>query len=223
LVVLLIAISQITNLLFLRIFGRLSDKFSNKSVLGVCCPLYLFCVVFWPFTTLPESYVLTFPLLIIIHIFLGIATAGTVLSINNISLKLAPEGKGNVFIAITTIFTSISLGIAPIVGGLLIEFFELSELSWTIVWNSPEFYFSIQTLNFRGIDFLFILAFILGFFSLHRLAIIKEQGEVKNKVVLRELFLEIGKSMKNLSIVGGFRSIFLNPFHIKIGNFQGKR
>ncbi|PIP14010.1 MAG: MFS transporter, partial [bacterium (Candidatus Stahlbacteria) CG23_combo_of_CG06-09_8_20_14_all_40_9] len=77
-------LSQLTNLAFLRIWGRFSDRFSNKSVLGVNGPLFMMCILAWTFTTLPGKYILTIPLLVVIHIFMGISTAGVTLASGNI-------------------------------------------------------------------------------------------------------------------------------------------
>ncbi|MFW9998705.1 MAG: MFS transporter [Candidatus Hodarchaeota archaeon] len=195
LVICLIAISQIVNLIFLQLWGHLSDRFSNKSVLNVSCPLFLFCILAWVFTSLPGFYWFTMPLLILIHIFTGISLAGTTLALSNISLKLAPKGKANWYLAVTTLFTSIPLGIAPIIGGLCANYFELSEFYWTLNWNSPNNSGSIQILNLQGMDFFFIIALILGIFALHRLALVKEKGEVNNKIIRNEFLLEIRKSM----------------------------
>jgi len=60
-------ISQITNILFLRLWGGFADRFSNKSVLGVSGPLFVVSFLIWPFTTMPEKYFLTIPLLVVIH------------------------------------------------------------------------------------------------------------------------------------------------------------
>ncbi|HJO65659.1 MAG TPA: hypothetical protein QF469_09985, partial [Sphingomonas sanguinis] len=44
-VLLLSVASQIANILALRLWGRLSDKFANKSVLAVCAPAYILAIV----------------------------------------------------------------------------------------------------------------------------------------------------------------------------------
>jgi hypothetical protein len=41
-VLVLSVVSQIANLLALRLWGTLSDRFANKSVLAVCAPVYVF-------------------------------------------------------------------------------------------------------------------------------------------------------------------------------------
>ena len=202
LVMCLIVISQIANLAFLQLWGYLTDKFSHKSVLSLSCPLFLFCILAWVFTSLPSSYWLTIPLLILIHILMGISLAGTTLSLSNISLKLAPKGKANWYLAVTTIITSVSLGIAPIIGGLCANYFELSEFYWTFNWKSPNNSGTFQILNLQGLDFFFLIAILIGIFAIHRLALVKEEGEVENKIIRNELLLEIRKSLRNLSRIG---------------------
>jgi len=55
-IIALTVMSQVTNLEFLRVWGKFSDHFSNKSVLGVSGPLFLACIFAWTFTTMPEKY-----------------------------------------------------------------------------------------------------------------------------------------------------------------------
>ncbi|MFX1256785.1 MAG: MFS transporter [Promethearchaeota archaeon] len=215
LVVSFIAINQIITIMFLRIWGRLSDVFSNKSVLVICCPLFLLCILMWSFTTLTEKYILTLPFLFIIYVLMGVSMAGILIASNNISLKLAPKGKGNYYLAIAMILSSFSLATASIIAGLFIDFFEMAEFSWTFSLTIQSENFTFQPLNLRGIDFFFIFAFFIGLIALHRLAFISEEGEVKSKIILNELFLEIGKSIKNYSIVGGFRNLFINPYSVR--------
>jgi MFS family permease len=210
-VVILINISQVINLLFLRIWGRLSDAFSNKSVLGISCPLFLFCIILWIFTSLPNRYLLTIPILFIIHISMGISISGITLSTVNITFKLTPRGKANWYLAIATVINSIALGIAPLIGGLFSDYFERSEFSWTFSWSSPNGNSQFQVLNLQGLDFFFIIAFFIGFLSLYQLALIKEEGEVKNKIFINEVIFEVKRTMKNVFHPGSYQKSFLSP------------
>jgi len=227
-------ISQITTILFLRIWGLLVDRFSNKSVLNICCPLLIICIFAWIFTSLPHLYFFIIPLLIIIHIFMGISMAGIILATQNISLKLAPKGKGNSYLAVTTVVTSLGLGIAPIIGGIFADYFESSELMWTLTWTAPNGNFSFQTLRLQGFDFYFIFAFLIGLISLFRLVKIKEVGDVKRKVIFYELIALMKNSMRNLSTIGGIEKIspsyssvmFIpkrNKFRIKNRSLSGNK
>jgi len=207
-------VSQVLNFAFLRIWGKFTDSFSNKSVLAICGPLFMFCILAWTFTTMPEKYVLTIPLLIIIHVVMALSSAGVSLASGNISLKLAPQGQATAYLATNTIVNSVAAGIAPILGGKFADFFAGRELAWTLKYTSPTGEFSLPTLNLQQWDFFFAMAFIIGLYSLHRLAMVKEQGEVEEKVVMNELFAEVSGQVRQLSSVDGLRQMVSFPFSI---------
>jgi len=213
-IIILLVLSQIMNLAFLRIWGRFSDRFSNKSLLGVSGPLFMLCVLAWTFTTLPEKYFLTIPLLIAIHIFMGISTAGISLASGNIGLKLAPKGQATAYLAANSLVNSLAAGTAPILGGIFADFFAERELSMTLNWTSPGGELAIQTLNFQQWDFFFFVAFLIGLYSIHRLAMVKEVGEVETKIVINELISEAKRETRNLSTVGGLQQMVYFPFSL---------
>ncbi len=207
-------VSQVMNFAFLRLWGRFTDRFSNKSVLSICGPLFIFSILAWTFTTMPEKYFLTVPLLIIIHIVMGLSSAGVSLASGNISLKLAPEGQATAYLATNTIVNSIAAGIAPILGGKFADFFSGRQLEWTLKYTSPTGQFSLPTLNLQQWDFFFALAFLIGLYSLQRLTLVKEVGEVEEKIVVNELFTEVKSQVRTLSSVEGLRQMVSFPFSI---------
>ena len=207
-------VSQVMNFAFLRIWGRFTDRFSNKSVLAICGPLFILSILAWTFTTMPEKYVLTVPLLVFIHVVMGLSSAGVSLASGNISLKLAPEGQATSYLATNTIMNSVAAGIAPILGGKFADFFAGRELAWTLKYTSPGGEFSLPTLNLQQWDFFFFLAFLIGLYSLHRLAMIKEVGEVEEKIVVNELFSEVKGQVRTLSSVEGLRQMVSFPFSV---------
>ena len=207
-------LSQIMNFLFLKIWGRYTDRFSNKSVLAICGPLFIFSILAWTFTTMPEKYFLTIPLLIAIHIVMGLASSGVSLASGNISMKLAPEGQATTYLATNTIVNSIAAGIAPILGGMFADFFGGRQLTWTLEYTSPGGKFNLPTLNLQQWDFFFALAFLIGLYSLHRLSLVKESGEVEQKVVAQELMAEVRSQVRILSSVEGLRQMVSFPFSI---------
>ncbi len=208
----LTVLSQLSYTVFVRIWGNLADRFSNKSVLNVSGTLNIFCILAWTFTTLPDKHALTMPLLIVIHILMGIATAGVILASGNIVLKLAPRDKATSYLASNSVIISLAAGIAPIIGGGFADFFTKREFSWTIEWNSPVEHLAIQTLNLRGLDFFFLFAFLIGLYSIHRLAFVREVGEVKDKIVVSEFFNLTTNRIRNLTTVGGLRYFSQMPF-----------
>ena len=207
-------VSQVMNFLFLKIWGKYTDRFSNKSVLAICGPLFIISILAWTFTTMPEKYFLTIPLLILIHIVMGLSSAGVSLASGNISLKLAPKGQATAYLATNTIANSVAAGIAPILGGTFADFFAGRELAWTLNYKSPTGEFALPTLNLQQWDFFFALAFLIGLYALHRLSMIKEAGEVEEKIVMNELFAEVSGQVRQLSSVDGLRQMISFPFSI---------
>jgi len=109
---------------------------------------------------------------------------------------------------------SVAAGIAPILGGKFADFFAGRELAWTLKYTSPGGEFSLPTLNLQQWDFFFFLAFLIGLYSLHRLAMIKEVGEVEEKIVVNELFSEVKGQVRTLSSVEGLRQMVSFPFSV---------
>jgi hypothetical protein len=215
-------LSQVMNFGFLRIWGRFTDRFSNKSVLAISGPLFILSILAWTFTTMPEKYFLTIPLLILIHIVMGLASAGVSLASGNIGLKLAPKGQATAYLATNTIVNSVAAGIAPILGGKFADFFANRELAWTLKYTAPSGEFSLPTLNLQQWDFFFALAFLIGLYSLHRLAMVKEAGEVEEKIVVNELFTEVKSQVRTLSSVEGVRQMLTFPYSM-VRRLAGQR
>lgn len=207
--------SQVMNVLFFRIWGRLSDRFSNKSVLVLAGPLFMISILLWPFTTMPEKYILTIPILVAIHVLAGISTAGVALCTGNIALKLAPRGKATSYLATNAVVSGCTATVAPILGGLAANWFATRQLTLALTWTSMQKTvdrFSVTPLNLRGLDFLFIFAFIIGLYAVHRLLAVREEGEVGRKVVLGEFYVEVRKAVRNVSNVAGLRHLTYFPY-----------
>ncbi len=207
-------VSQVMNFLFLKIWGKYTDRFSNKSVLAISGPLFICTILAWTFTTMPEKYFLTIPLLIVIHMVMGMSSAGVSLASGNISLKLAPKGQATVYLATNTIVNSIAAGIAPILGGTFADYFAGRELAWTLNYKSPTGEFILPTLNLQQWDFFFVFAFVIGLYALHRLAMVKETGEVEERIVAQELFTEVRTQVRILSSIEGVRQMVSFPLSI---------
>lgn len=207
-------VSQLFNLLFLRIWGRLADRFSNKSVLSVSGPLFLLSILAWCFTTLPEPHAWTFSMLFVIHILGGISTAGVSLASTNIALKFSPHGKAHAYMTVFGLSAAIAGAIAPLVGGVIADFFAVRELSLSLNWSDPTRQMSVYALNFRALDFLFGFAFLLGLYSFNRLARVKEEGEVTEREVLESLVNAVVLPVRSFSPAAGFRTLASLPLQL---------
>ena len=83
---------------------------------------------------------------------------------------------------------------------------------------------SVETLNFQAWDFFFAVAFLCGLYAIHRLSMVKEQGEVDEKIVFNELISETRKEIQNFTTIGGMRQMVNFPYtafrYVKV---KGKR
>jgi hypothetical protein len=94
---------------------------------------------------------------------------------------------------------------------MFVDSFKATELSLTLNWKSPGTAIAIQTLDFQYWDFFFVFAFLIGIYSIHRLAYVKEAGEVEERLVVREMISQVSREMRNLSTVGGLRYMLRFP------------
>ena len=208
-------VSQIFNVGFVRIWGRLADRFSNKSVLSVSGSLFILSIFLWPFLTLPDKHSLTIPLLVLIHILSGISTAGVALTSSNIALKLAPYGRATAYLAVNGLVSGIGAMIAPIIAGIGADWFGKQQLSISMKWlNNSEnkLLFDVRAFDLQGLDFVFMFAVIIGLYSMHRLLAVKEEGEVEEEIVIEQLWAESRKVIQHISNVTGVRHLFYYPF-----------
>ena len=80
-------LSQLANVLFLRVWGPFVDQFGSKVVLSLSSSLYFLVILGWTFTTLPEKHAFTVPLLVALHMLMGIASAGINIATTTIRMK----------------------------------------------------------------------------------------------------------------------------------------
>lgn len=111
-------LSQVTNVLFVRVWGPLADRAGSKTVLSLASSLYLLVIVGWIFTAPPQGSAPQYALLAGLHVFGGVAAAGANLTANTLALKVAPEDRTVAFSGVAGIAAAVGAGVGPIVGGL---------------------------------------------------------------------------------------------------------
>jgi MFS family permease len=204
--------SQIANALTMYLWGRLSDRLSNKAILAVALPAYFGCLIALPFTSIPTEHALTLPLLLLIHVALGAASGGIGLATGNLGLKLAPQGQGTAYLSSVTLAGAMSAGLAAILGGALAEWFSARELTVFVNWGAPDGDALATVLEFQHWEFIFAISFALGFYVLHALSRIREGAEISERVVVQQFVIEARRSLDQVSPVEGLRSAMLFPF-----------
>jgi len=154
------------------LWARLSDRWSNKTVIALAGPLFLCCPIGWTLAVVPAPHGLTLPILALLQMVLGIALAGLDLGSGNIVLKLAPRGDATVFLGANGLVKSLCAGCAPIIGGFLIDHLTALELPFLPAWAGS------RILGLHPWAFFFLATAVLGAFALTRLSRVEETGDV---------------------------------------------
>ncbi|MDA1015155.1 MAG: MFS transporter, partial [Planctomycetota bacterium] len=198
-VMLLTMLSQISNLLLLRLWGPLADRFGSKAVLSLSITIYLIVFVGWVFTTLPDRHALTLPMLVVLHLLMGIATAGVSFTTTTIGMKLAPPGQATGYLAVSSLAINIGTGLGPLVGGPLGDYFSQRKLSLNFQWTDPGQRLQLSAFDVTGFDFLFLMSAGLGLVALAFLARVREEGEVSREEVLDEMWEQTRLQFRTVS------------------------
>ena len=204
-------LTQVTSMLFYQWWGRLSDKYSNKTVLSVTTPVYVIGILLWIFTTVPGTHIFTLPLLLLIHVILGLSVAAVNLSHGNLALKLAPRNESTSYLAGWSIVNSIAAVLAPLFGGVIADTLSDSFLSFHLAWQGLGLSFDLGLIDIRGLDFVFLISFLVGLYAIHRLAMVKEAGEADQKTIIDAMVAQAGRGLRNLSTVDGLRHSIVAP------------
>jgi MFS family permease len=203
--------SQVANAMTMYLWGRLSDRLSNKAILSVALPIYLGCVVGLPFTAIPDVHSLTLPLITFIHVAMGAAAGGITLATGNLGLKLAPQGRGTAYLGAVGLAGATAAGLAAITGGALADWFSVRGLNVVIEWTAPGAARDITLMKFRHWEFLFGLSFLCGWYVMHALSRIREGEEHSERVVIQQFVAEASRSISHLSSVDGLKGMLV-PF-----------
>lgn len=198
----LTVVSQLCSILTIRLWGKFADIYSNKTIIAISAPVYIVCILGWCFAGIYTHFYANVILLIIIHIFMGIATAGINLSLTNIGLKLAPKEDAIVYLSAKNIITALFSFIAPLIGGKLADYFTTRHLTITAEWKGPGLEKIFHFLSLNEWNFLFLIGAFLAFIALQLLSRVKEVGEVEKDVVVRIMRSSIKNNLKDNFVIG---------------------
>jgi len=210
-VILLTVVSQLFVVLFLPFWGRMTDRFSNRSVLAASGTVLLLAIVGWTFTTMPEPHVLTLPLLTALHGAMGLAMGGITLATGNVGLKLSPPGRAETYVTSLGLVNSTVAAVSPVAAGALAAFFTGKEAEIALRLRDAGRTLTVPTVSLQGLDFLFLLAVAAGVYAMHRLAFVQEEGTVDEGVVLEQLREEILEGMRAVASFATLRQVVSFP------------
>lgn len=202
--------SQLANALTLYLWGRLSDRLSNKAILAVALPVYFICTLGLVFVDIGQSPTVKLALLLVLHVAMGAASGGIGLATGNLGLKLAPQGEGTTYLAAIGLVSAVAGGIAPMAAGSLAQALQMAELSVLVRWVSPVEHNELAVLAFAHWEFVFALSALLGLYVMHALSRIEEGREISERLVIQEFALETVRAFTQLSTIGGALGSFFS-------------
>jgi MFS family permease len=190
-IIVLNILSQLSSILFVRVWGRYSDRFSNKTVIRICAPVYIACIVGW---SLVGNHVLTVPFLVVIHVITGLTTGGINLAITNIGFKLAPQEHATVYMAVRNMVNAFIPALAPLFGGMLADFLVSKQMITDLSLSVPLNGSVVTVFRITNWNLFFTASATLAFLSLRFLRTVNENGEREKD----HLVIEMVSSIKSM-------------------------
>lgn len=191
-------LGQLFGILFIRAWGKYSDKFSNKTIIGICGPVYTCCILAWTITGNPAGNVYSAVMLVLISIFSGISIAGINLAMSNIGLKLAPKEDAIVYISARCMITSVFPAFAPILGGCAADYFAANQLAWNQQWKHLNVVDILHLSEWHYWKFFFFIGGSMALLSLRTLLKVNEEGETKKAIVVAVLLSKVNNAIKKV-------------------------
>jgi len=201
-IIVLAAISQVSGIFALRVWGKYADRYSNKTIIAICAPVYVLCLAAWCFVGIYTNFYNNLALLTGIFIVSGIATSGINLSLTNIGLKLAPSAESIFYLSAKNIVTAVFSAAAPLAGGLVADYFSERSLQMGATWSGPHLTKTFRLIELHDFNFLFAIAAFLAFISLEFLIRVREQGEVDKDEVVKVMRGNIKNNIKESFVIG---------------------
>ena len=191
-----VILGQISGIFSVKRWGKHTDIYSNKTIIKISAPIYILCILAWPFAGMASASWLLLVIVGAINILSGVATSGINLAINNIGIKLAPKEEAIVYISAKNMLVAFVSAAGPLLGGFLADFFSQRSFIWSIQLNGPNGSKALPLLELHNTGFLFVIAGCLAFAALKTLGFVKEKGEVSKDQAITEIRLEFRSSLK---------------------------
>ena len=184
--------SSLADLIAMPLWGRISDKVTNKAAIQVAGWVAAFLPMAWA-AVRPGNVIIP----ILLHLIGGGFWAGINLCGSNLLLKISPQENRAFFLSMYGIMGGIGAATGPIVSGLILSSLidrDLHLLSW----------------EFRPLQGIFLISSLLRLLSLQLFRHVEEPEEVSVGQLVRIL-----RGVRSLNMATGF-SYLLHPF-IEIG------
>jgi MFS family permease len=192
-------LAQISNILTIKTLGKYTDRFSNKTIINICAPIYIGCILSWMYAAVPDNKLVGLFILAVISIISGTATGGINLALNNIGMKLAPRREAMAYMSSLNMVVALFSAISPIIAGLLADALATEQLVWNLQIKSADGIRTLEVVNLHGWGFLFAIGGLLAMGSLKLLTKVKERGEIQRERVILYMQIRLQKNIKKNS------------------------
>lgn len=217
----LTVLSQATSALMIRAWGAAADRFHTLTVLRVSGVGFLLAIAAWPFVNLVPSAAVVKALLLAIHVFAGLTTAGVSLCTSTVAMRCAPRGEAAAYLATNALVSGAAAAVAPLLAGISAAWLETQRLTLTLQWTSSAGagrILALRPLDFHGLDFLWLGTVVLGLYAIHRLLALPEgQAGSEREVIAAmaaEVRLRLQQPMRVLSTVPAIRDVIDFPWTV---------
>ncbi|MGB8656564.1 MAG: MFS transporter [Candidatus Zixiibacteriota bacterium] len=196
-------ISDVSSVLALPFWGKLSDRFGSKPILSLATLATSLLPILWLLTA-SQHFVW---IIVILQVYGGLFWAGLNLNNNNLLLKLSPKESNSIYLATFATFTGFATAMAPLLGGFLATKLRGVELNLGLgtIWH---------------LHFIFLISGILRLFSR---VFLRKIAEPKEKPMGR-MIKAIGR-LGTISVIKGFEPL-QNYFYVltsRISDFVEKK
>jgi MFS family permease len=186
-------LSQLAGIVAVKIWGRYSDSFGNKTIIRIAAPIYISTIIAWSFVGLSGHFVVSMIFIGIINIATGIASSGVNLAITNIGMKLSPKTEAIVYLSAKNMIVAFVSALGPLTGGLLADYFAKKSFVWSFRLGSHVG----RLLYLHDFGFLFLIGGLFAIAALRTIRLVKEEGEVDKNVAVGELRVVFRKKLKS--------------------------
>ena len=181
-------LSALADLLGMRVWGKLSDRVKNKSIIQLASWVAVFAPFAWV-SVRPGSWVAP----IIIHIVAGGFWAGINLCTNNLLLRISPTENKGIFFSTYSVIAGAGAVVAPITAGFLLRIM-------------PEAEITIFDVELLPLHLVFMASTLMRFASRMLLKSVIEPDAAPVSQLVRIL-----RNVRGLNVANGFNSL-LHPF-----------
>jgi MFS family permease len=156
-------------------FGVHLDRLGSKPVMIVSSLLWLAILSAWFFLA-ARILLPTHLTILVLQFFMGVGASLFTIANVRLTMVITPELGRTHFFALYSVVANSSLGIAPILWGIMIDYFAKTEVVWQgLYWNRYTFFFF-------GAELIFVLTLIL---KLN----LEEKSAGKVEELMREILL----------------------------------